>query len=44
MLRMLLRSLEKFIRQKQQVINDLKFFRSEFLDIIIRIYLKRIQI
>lgn len=34
---MLLRSLEKFIRQKQQVINDLKFFRSEFLDIIIRI-------
>lgn len=40
---MLLRSLEKFIRQKQQVINDLKFFRSEFLDIIIRIYLKRIQ-
>lgn len=44
MLRMLLRSLEKFIRQKQQVINDLKFFGSEFLDIIIRIYLKRIQI
>lgn len=40
---MLLRSLEKFIRQKQQVINDLKFFRSEFFDIIIRIYLKRIQ-